>query len=114
MPTTFGPPPGPCQGAYWGDFKAQLKQTKVTKATITFRAHIKSVSDPLPNNSYGFGDRNMVTFALVVESFRDLAGLGGGEYDLFALYHVFMMLAMPQKICKKKSKAASILFMLKT
>jgi hypothetical protein len=86
MPISFGPLPGPRQDGYGGDFKDQLKNTNVVRATINFKTDAESVRDLLPNDSYSFGDRDMVTFAFVVESFRDLAWLGGGGYDLLALY----------------------------
>lgn len=87
MPIVFGRLPGPRQDASGANFKAQLKDTIATKATVKFEAEPESLSDLFPNDSYTFQDTSRaVTFTLSVESFQNLAWLGGGGYDLLALY----------------------------
>src|ERR1700761_1716630 len=86
MPTAFGPMPGPRQDSSGQTFEAQLQRTMTTKATITIRTNAEYLKRLLPSESYSLTSiDNLGTASFSVESFKDLAWLGGGGYDLLAL-----------------------------
>ncbi|KAK5948540.1 hypothetical protein OHC33_010436 [Knufia fluminis] len=87
QPTAFGPFPGPRQDAWGRSYKDDLQRTTTVKATIKFKTSATMLRNIFPSSAYAFEKPDTIaTAAFVVESFKNLAWLGGGGYDLLALY----------------------------
>ncbi|KAH8815293.1 hypothetical protein F5884DRAFT_663124 [Xylogone sp. PMI_703] len=88
QPLVFGPLVGPRQDGRGHSHTDSLQTSVVTKATITFKTSASLVQNLLPNDNYSIdgppGTAAVASFSL--EMMDKLAWLGGGGYDIFALY----------------------------
>ena len=87
QPLAFGLLPGPRQDVLGHSHAESLKQSTVSKATIIFKTSATLLRNLLPNSQYSLEKPDTVAIAeLSVESLDKMNWLGGGGYDLLALY----------------------------
>ena len=79
--------PGPRQNASGAPHTSSVGSSTVARATIKFKTSSTLLKNLFPSQSYSFAVRDTVAIArFSIESLRNIAWLGGGGYDLLALY----------------------------
>lgn len=87
QPLSFGLLPGPRQDALGHSHQQSLRDSTTTKASIKFKTSSTILRNLFPNERYSFEKRDTVAVAsFSVQSLQNMAWLGGGGYDLLALY----------------------------
>lgn len=83
----FGPLPGPRQDASGNSHTESLRDSTKTIMTVLFKTSGTLLRNLLPNDRYYFESKDTVAKAsLSLESLQNMAWLGGGGYELLALY----------------------------
>lgn len=87
QPMVFGPLPGPRQDASGNPYTESLRDSTKTIMTILFTTSGTLLRNLLPNDRYYFESKDTVAKAsFSFESLQNMAWLGGGGYELLALY----------------------------
>jgi hypothetical protein len=87
QPLSFGLLPGPRQDAFGHSHRLSLQKSTTTKASIKFKTSSTILRNLFPNERYSFQKRDTVAVAsFSLQSLENMAWLGGGGYDLLALY----------------------------
>ncbi|KEF61799.1 uncharacterized protein A1O9_03369 [Exophiala aquamarina CBS 119918] len=87
QPLSFGLLPGPRQDAFGRSHRQALRNSTTTKASIKFKTSSTILRNLFPNERYSFEKRDTVAVAsFSLQSLENMAWLGGGGYDLLALY----------------------------
>lgn len=87
QPLVFGPLPGPRQDAHGDSHTESLKRSSTTKAIVKFKTSATILQNLFPNSKYFFEKPDTVAVASYsIETLENMQWLGGGEYNLLALY----------------------------
>lgn len=87
QPLSFGLLPGPRQDAFGRSQRQSLRNSTATKASMKFKTSSTILRNLFPNERYSFEKRDTVAVAsFSLQSLANMAWLGGGGYDLLALY----------------------------
>ena len=87
QPLSFGLLPGPRQDAFGRSHQQSLRNSTTTRASIKFKTSATLLRNLFPNERYSFEKRDTVAVAsFSLQTLENMAWLGGGGYDLLALY----------------------------
>ncbi|CRG82905.1 hypothetical protein PISL3812_00252 [Talaromyces islandicus] len=87
QPTVFGPLAGPRQDASGDPYTKTLDNSTKTSMNIQFKTSATLLQNLFPNDRYYFEEKDTVKIAsFCVDTLQNIAWLGGGGYDVLALY----------------------------
>ncbi|KAH8804405.1 putative salicylate hydroxylase [Xylogone sp. PMI_703] len=87
QPVVFGPLPGPRQDFEGHSRTLTLASSSTITSTIHFNTSATLLRNLFPNRSYSFARPDSVVIAsFSIQTLKDMDWLGGGSYDLCALY----------------------------